>query len=1584
MISVDKNSVYAELVTVQEEEQADWDAISGTKINFKTDNIGFKTGNKLVSKIDPFGDNSIMHKYEFDNGYVDTTSNSDLVPQGDIAIVDTKWGKGVTCTTPDTSPTSDYCNLDMNVFNQDQFTISCSFVLNAYSPGYNQSLFNNYDCTDTQVLISLYLAKPNDDLAYFRYIDRSVSSDGGTIVIGKKLLLNKKYTFVGMVDKINNTISAYLNGVYMGSATGSNISGNSSQTVRLFGWESNCDSGSTIISANATVLQLEMYDRLLNIDEIKNLSTQTASDNSALMKLQPLGLPLQVTDNDDILTISENNNNVAKNKVNSLIKDVLYGEKTGTLVASNAQDNDRYGFISLTYDGLVMTVGARDVDDGGDNVGKIYEYQRNSIDSVWNEVRQFTSSTAEVGGKFGARTALSNDGLVLAVSAYQEDTPVSNAGRVYTYKRATRNDDWTEISILNASDPHEDDYYGIGLSISDNGLVMAVGSHRSDTAGTDAGKVYTYKRTSIDADWVEVSQLTASDAEADAYFGIDLDLSNNGLVMAVGEMSSDTAASGAGKVYEYHRDTIDASWTEINQFTASDAEAEARFGCSVGLSENGLCLAVGSFLKDIYGNNDAGMVYIYQRNTIDSMWEEVTKLVADDGAANDYYGISVKMSGDSRVLAIGAHGSNTAAPNAGKVYLYKLAQMYVANIDETNVNNDFILDTYRYGKTQLFIDMEDSEIEIINELNDVYLDILDSSSSTGEYVDVDFETYKQFETLVITTNNTTKNSTAIDLIDVGTVVSNIVTSSDAQNSDGFGIDTSISDNKLVMVAGAFTEDTVASNAGKVYTYKRDTTDSPWVEINQLTASDGAQDDYYGYSLNITPNGLYLVISSPGANGGKVYTYKRATVSDEWTLVSTLTASNAQDDDRFGGGVSITNNGLVLIVGAYGEDSLATNAGKVYTYKRTSTDDDWSEVSQLTAENGQSNDYYGVGLSISNDGLYMLSASSHTSTNGTASGTVYEYSRATIDDAWSFVRKIYPNVPAAHDNFGQSTTLGRDGLMAIITAPGRNTGSVYIFVRANITDDWTEVKILERDATAAYFGSSCSISNDGMCCLIGEHNNNHVYEYNFINLKHRIHLDNHDLNTVPDITYITHGLDIIKSSSTNTEYTGYGYNDYKIKPGSDILLDGVVTTLTNASSSIGEESLHSVKYVNSIVDEIPDGYHIWTSNMDETGLTLVVGCSWDNCILTFNRSTLEEEFVLLNTTRSNDSGNNDYYGRGLAMSANGLVMVVGAMGNSSNDGKVYEYQRDDVNSVWSEVRQIVPSDSEIKFGASLSMSADGLILFVGSPSRSVDNIVNAGSVDTYKRDNVDSDWVFVNSLTEADPKKDNYIGGGVSITNDGLSCCVYSQIDVPYTNVGYMYTYHRPSIDSEWILISTLTNPTEMNQYDYFGTNNVISTDGLKLMIGAPYSNVRGINSGLVLLYERSTVLDSWTLVNEIISPNNGINTYFGAGVSFSKDSKVLIMSSANDITLYEYRIGNRYEYTLTYDYIDNVPEIATIPNRKQYIPETSLTYDMVNKKFISEYSTYTKTGRAVQRTILIPRKDTTVVEPFVSSLHYLT
>ena len=158
---------------------------------------------------------------------------------------------------------------------------------------------------------------------------------------------------------------------------------------------------------------------------------------------------------------------------------------------------------------------------------------------------------------------------------------------------------------------------------------------------------------------IEQAKLMASDAQASDYFGYSVAVAGDTVV--VGARDEDSEGLNAGAAYVFVRNGT--TWTEQAKLMASDAQAGDWFGYSVAVS--GDTVVVGAYYEDS-GGSDAGAAYVFVRNG--TSWSQQGKLVAGDAQADDQFGQSVAISGDT--VVVGAHYEDDGGSDAGAAYVF--------------------------------------------------------------------------------------------------------------------------------------------------------------------------------------------------------------------------------------------------------------------------------------------------------------------------------------------------------------------------------------------------------------------------------------------------------------------------------------------------------------------------------------------------------------------------------------------------------------------------------------------------------------------------------------------------------------------------------------------------------------------------------------------------------------------------------------------------------------------------------------------------------------------------------------------------
>jgi hypothetical protein len=320
------------------------------------------------------------------------------------------------------------------------------------------------------------------------------------------------------------------------------------------------------------------------------------------------------------------------------------------LTASDETADDVFG-ISVSLSGDTALIGALGDDDNGVNSGSVYVFTRTG--TTWTQQAKLVASDGQVEDNFGNSVSLSGDTALIAAWADDDNGPMSGSAYVFTRTGTT----WTQQAKLLASDGAYQDGFGYSVSLSgDTALIAASGD---DDNGAQSGSAYVFTRTGTT--WTQQAKLTASDGAAWDIFGFSVSLSGD--TALIGAPTYYGYSNGTGSAYVFTR--TGTTWTQQAKLLASDGATYDFFGFSVSLS--GDAALIGAYYDDEGNVEDSGSAYVFTRTG--TTWTQQQKLLALDGAANDQFGISVSLDGDTAL--IGAYlGDEGNVEDSGSAYVF--------------------------------------------------------------------------------------------------------------------------------------------------------------------------------------------------------------------------------------------------------------------------------------------------------------------------------------------------------------------------------------------------------------------------------------------------------------------------------------------------------------------------------------------------------------------------------------------------------------------------------------------------------------------------------------------------------------------------------------------------------------------------------------------------------------------------------------------------------------------------------------------------------------------------------------------------
>jgi len=241
-------------------------------------------------------------------------------------------------------------------------------------------------------------------------------------------------------------------------------------------------------------------------------------------------------------------------------------------------------------------------------------------------------------------------------------------GAVYVFSKTAGT--WSQSAKLLAGDRGIGDGFGGAVAIA--GSVLVVGASGDDTSLTfDHGAAYVFTQSA--GTWSQTIKLLASDRVGGDNFGVAVGISGNTIAVGAHQEDNSTlntsnALNNAGSVYIFDRPTT--TWSQTTKLTPSDRAADDNFGRSVSLAGN--TLVVGAPNRDEASVSNVGAAYVFDRSG--STWSQTTKLLASDPAANDNFGRSVGLGGT--MIGVGAPNRDyiaegDTATNAGATYVFE-------------------------------------------------------------------------------------------------------------------------------------------------------------------------------------------------------------------------------------------------------------------------------------------------------------------------------------------------------------------------------------------------------------------------------------------------------------------------------------------------------------------------------------------------------------------------------------------------------------------------------------------------------------------------------------------------------------------------------------------------------------------------------------------------------------------------------------------------------------------------------------------------------------------------------------------------
>ena len=344
----------------------------------------------------------------------------------------------------------------------------------------------------------------------------------------------------------------------------------------------------------------------------------------------------------------------------------------------------------------------------------------------------------------------------------------------------------------------------------------------------------------------QIGQKIEGDIGTDA-FGRSVAISADGTIVAIGADRNNGNGSLAGHVRVY--ENASGTWTQIGTDIVGEASGD---GCgeSVALSADGTIVAIGAPANDD-GGADSGHVRVFEN--ISGTWTQIGDAIEGD-AQFDYFGLSVALSADGRIVAIGSREHNGNGPDSGQVKVFENVQGTWTQIGQV-INGAAPSD--RSG----------CSISLSSDGNIVAIGATNNSNANGN----SSGHVRVFE-------NVSGTWTQIGSDIIGEVAGDQSGGSIWLSSDG-----------SIVAIGADGNDANGQSSGHVRMYQN--TSNTWTQVGSDIDGEEAQ-DYFGGSVSLSGTGDKLIVgamtnyTSTTKNGyAKVYDLSGVLSSDKFTQVN---------------------------------------------------------------------------------------------------------------------------------------------------------------------------------------------------------------------------------------------------------------------------------------------------------------------------------------------------------------------------------------------------------------------------------------------------------------------------------------------------------------------------------------------------------------------------------------------------------------------------------------------------------------------------------------------------------------------------
>ena len=358
------------------------------------------------------------------------------------------------------------------------------------------------------------------------------------------------------------------------------------------------------------------------------------------------------------------------------------------------------------------------------------------------------------------------------------------------------------------------------------------------------------------------------------------------------------------------------------------------------------------------------------------------------------------------------------------------------------------------------------------------------------------------------------------------------------------------------------------------------------------------------------------------------------------------------------------------------------------------------------------------------------------------------------------------------------------------------------------------------------------------------------------------------------------------------------------------------TANDGSTEVSDDIIVAVDYLTKLTLGSSSGFGKSVA-ISSDGSTALVGDQYDDKAFIY---TKEGTGWSLKKTLTPSIGEHSSFGESLALSSDGTTAIIGALANNTKAnqaGAAFVYS----GTAWDTENILYADDAAAfdSFGASVSISADGTTVLIGSSNDSwldpSDTKVSyAGSA--YIFSNAGGSWAQTAKLTDSDGKDNHGFGGRVCLSADGRTALITALNGGSAVGTGQAFIYNYSDTSGTW-LQTKLCSDSDAIGSENFGWSVSLSADGRTALIGAHGNDDNADNDpsttdymGAAYIYTYSETAGDWSRLKKLTASDRAKGGDFGLSVSLSADgSKALIgsLDKTMDDTSFEFT-GNSKVY----------------------------------------------------------------------------